>query len=436
MTTQNHSAGVPARVAAARALAAVLDKKTDLDQALHLAFKDGSFAPRDRAFVHMLVGSVLRHLPQLDELIASYMARGQAVSPPMLAHVLRLGMAQVLLAGVPHHAAVSATVDAAAALRLERQKNLVNALLRRAGREAAFALPEQDALAHFPEWMTQGWAGNFGPERAAAIAAASLVQAPVDLCLRDEAQTDHWCAALGGTSFMPGHVRLPDDSAPIPELAGYAEGAWWVQDFAASLPVRLLGDVTGLRVLDICAAPGGKTMQLAARGAKVTALDRSARRLDVLKRNMARTGLEADIVVADATTWQPEEAFDAILLDAPCSATGTLRRHPELPYLRTQADMESLVQLQTQLLDHAPSLLETGGRLVYCTCSLQPEEGEMHQQGFMSRHKGFKSYDAGSGSLGNLLESNISSGTLRLAPDLRHDQGGMDGFFAFAVQKS
>lgn len=438
-TAGMQAAGVAARVAAARALAAVLDKKQDLDQALHLAFQNQKLEGRDRGFAHLMVGYVLRHLPRLDAAIAAFMTQEKPLSPPMLAHVLRLGLAQLWLADVPPHAAVSATVDAAVVLGLNRQKNLVNALLRRAGREGPHVLPPVDASAHFPLWMTQGWAENFGAEHVAAIATASLTQAPLDLCLRDDTQTDEYVSLLGGISFGPGHVRLPDASGvSVPELPGYAEGAWWVQDFAASLPVRLMGDVSGMVVADLCAAPGGKTMQLAARGAKVIAVDRSARRLEILNRNLNRTGLagQVQVEVADAVTWRPSEPLDAILLDAPCTATGTMRRHPELPYLRGDEDMESLRALQAELLDHAAGLLRQGGVLVYCTCSLQPQEGIMQQSRFMEAHNDFVLRRNDLKNQFKSLNFNNSEASLRLIPDMLADQGGMDGFFAFCAQKN
>jgi 16S rRNA (cytosine967-C5)-methyltransferase len=246
--------------------------------------------------------------------------------------------------------------------------------------------------------------------------------------LRNPESTAQWAETLGGVSLMPGHVRLPRGTA-IEDLAGYEDGDWWVQDLAASLPVRLLGDGTGKRALDLCAAPGGKTMQLSAAGFAVTALDNSARRMDRLMKNLERTKLNAERVNADVMDWEPKTPFDAILLDAPCSATGTMRRHPDVLQRIDLKAINNLAAIQSAMLDRAASWIKPGGTLVFATCSLEPHEGEAQAEAFLARHRDYRTQPVGANELPQGVEAN-ANGHVRTMPPMLADAGGLDGFFA------
>jgi 16S rRNA (cytosine967-C5)-methyltransferase len=355
--------GVAVRRASLHALHAclVLGRPLDEGAAFHAL-------PRadDRALARALVSTALRWLPDLDRLIDSACAR-PLPDDSRARLVLRLALAGRLVLSTPMHATIAANLP----LLEGGPRRLAHAVLSRLDREGA-ALSDAPSL---PEpWATR-WREAHGPDFVAAARLAHAAVAPTDLSLRHPAETGLWAARLGGTSLAPGHVRL-DGSVHVAALPGFAEGAWWVQDLAARRPVDLLGDIAGVHVLDVCAAPGGKTMQLASSGARVTALDRNDRRMQKLAENLARTSLRADCVVADALSWTPERPFDAILLDAPCTATGTGRRHPEVLYRRTLADVSGLAELQAALLARAAGWLCPGGRLVYATCSNEREEGE------------------------------------------------------------
>ncbi|MEQ8807297.1 MAG: transcription antitermination factor NusB, partial [Rhodospirillales bacterium] len=339
-----------ARAAALDLLQGVIRRKQALDQQM----TGGAFAaldPRGRAFAHNLVATTLRRLGQIDALISSCLEKPLPPNARTAQDILRLGAAQLLFTGTADHAAVDTAVDLARARGQGRLAKLVNAVLRRLQREGAAALTAQDAARlNTPDWLWRAWEAAYGAETCRAIADIHLAPAPLDITVKEDAAA--WAARLGGQALSDRSLRL-SDAAPVPELPGFAEGAWWVQDRAAALPVRLLGDVTGQNILDLCAAPGGKTAQLAAAGARVTALDRSDKRLDILARNMDRLGLRAETVAADALSWNPPAPFDAVLLDAPCSATGTIRRHPDLPHLKGPEDTAKLADLQDRLLARA-----------------------------------------------------------------------------------
>lgn len=379
----------------------------------------GGLAPSDRGLARALVGGTLRHLPGLDRLIDS--ACRQALPSDARARmVLRVALAGRLLLDTPPHAAIATALP-----MLEGgPRRLVHGVLSTLFREqAALPLPE------LPEPWPQRWGASWGEAQVAAAAARLGEIPPTDLCLRDPGETSAWIERLGGTSLMPGHVRLPG-SQSVETLPGFEEGAWWVQDIAASLPARLLGDVAGKRVLDLCAAPGGKTMQLASAGAEVTALDISGGRLKRLRANLARTGLVASVVEADARGWTPDAPFDAILLDAPCSATGTFRRHPDLLYAKASLELEALTTLQGGLLARAVGWLKPGGRLVYAVCSLEPAEGEG-----VSPPAGVEPDPVGAHELPDGLLP-TPEGTVRTLPALWGDAGGADGFFISRWRKA
>jgi 16S rRNA (cytosine967-C5)-methyltransferase len=272
------------------------------------------------------------------------------------------------------------------------------------------------------------WQAAWGDDMLAAAQVALAHPPLLDLTLRDPGSTDDWAQRLGGVSFMPGHIRLPRGTA-VDALDGYDQGAWWVQDLAASLPARLLGAGDGRRALDLCAAPGGKTMQLSAQGWAVTAVDNSSRRMERLTKNLERTGLNANLIRADVTTWESEAVFDAILLDAPCSATGTMRRHPDVLHRIGIKQINELAALQSLMLDRAAAWLQPGGTLVYATCSLEPHEGEAQIGPFLDRHTDFEVLAI---EQGELPENTFPDafGCLRTKPGMMAEQGGLDGFFA------
>jgi 16S rRNA (cytosine967-C5)-methyltransferase len=361
------------RRAALDVLVACLEKGQPLDDALgrHAGFAE--LDPRDRAFVRLLLATTLRRLGEIDTVLGAMIERPLEGANAPGREVLRLGAAQLLFLGTPAHAAVDTSVRLVEQAGLPHLKGLANAVLRRVSREGVALLGDRDpARLNTPLWLWESWTEAYGEERTRAIAAAHLIEAPLDLTPRSDAL--FWAGRLEGELLPTGTIRRVAGGA-ISELPGYAEGAWWVQDAAAALPARLLGDVSGRRVADLCAAPGGKTMQLCAAGAYVTAVDISARRMQRLGENLARAGLKAELVTSDAAKWTAEEKFDAVLLDAPCSGTGTLRRHPDIAWLQDEEDIGGLTLAQDRLLANAVKLLKPDGVLVYAVCSLQPDEG-------------------------------------------------------------
>ena len=421
-----------ARAAALDLLQGVIRRKQALDQQM----TGGAFAaldPRGRAFAHNLVATTLRRLGQIDALIASCLEKPLPANARTAQDILRLGAAQLLFTGTADHAAVDTAVDLARARGQGRLAKLVNAVLRRLQREGAAALAGQDAARlNTPDWLWQAWETAYGAATCRAIAEIHLAPAPLDITVKEDAVA--WAERLGGQILSDRSLRLAE-AAPVPELPGFAEGAWWVQDRAAALPVRLLGDVADHSLLDLCAAPGGKTAQLAAAGARVTALDRSDKRLEILARNLDRLGLQAETVAADALTWNPPAAFDAVLLDAPCSATGTIRRHPDLPHLKGPEDTAKLADLQDRLLARAADWVRPGGVLVFATCSLQPEEGPERIRAFLAQRPDFATEAVAPGESGITPEMISVDGWLRTLPSMAAEVGGMDGFFAAALRR-
>ncbi len=409
-------AGTPARRAALRLLTSVLGQGRPLEAALDAALA-GVDHPADRALARSLAAAVLRWLIDLDALINS------ATPKPLPADArarmaLRIGLAGRLLLGTPPHAVVATTL----ALTEGGPRRLVHAVLSRLLREGA-TLPSAPTL---PEPYRSRWTQAWGSDAVRAAAAAFGHEPPLDLTLRDAATTDAWATALGGTALAPGHVRL-QPRAGLTELPGFAEGAWWVQDLAASLPARLLGAGPGARVLDLCAAPGGKTLQLAAAGAEVTAVDLSDARLDRLRDNLRRTGLAATVLAADALAWAPAQRFDAILLDAPCSASGIFRRHPDVLHLKGGRDLAPLLDLQAALLDRAVAWLAPGGTLVFSTCSLERAEGEDQLAAALGRHPGLRRAAVAAAELPAGIAP--ADGVVRVLPGMLAADGGVDGFF-------
>jgi 16S rRNA (cytosine967-C5)-methyltransferase len=367
------AAPLAARRVALDVLAACLDKHQSLDDALARHPGLAVLEPRDRAFVRLLLATTLRRLGEIDGVLAALIERPLESTNAAGRQVLRLGAAQLLFLGTPAHAAVDTSVRLVEAIRLPHLKGLANAVLRRVANAGAGLPGERDAARlNTPDWLWESWRESYGEETTRAIAGAHLSEAPLDLSVKQDAAA--WAERLDAELLPTGTLRRKA-GGNVTELPGFAEGAWWVQDAAAALPVRLLGDVSGKRVADLCAAPGGKTLQLAAAGARVTAVDISARRVARLEDNLKRAGLAAELAVTDASKWTPDEKFDAVLLDAPCSGTGTLRRHPDIAWLKGQDDVDRLSLTQDRLLANAVKLVRPGGTLVYAVCSLQEEEG-------------------------------------------------------------
>lgn len=417
--------GLAARRGALALLSAVFDYGAMLGDGA-----EGSGA--ERAEARGLAELVLRRLGQLDAVLAQFVER-----PPAGAgrQILRLMAAELLFGGTPPHAAVDMGVRLAGGDRkTARLKGLVNAVGRRLAENGAALVASQDAARlNCPGWLWQALSRDWGEDRARVVAEAHLAGAPLDLTPRVPGDAAALAEELGGRVLSTGSIRL-EGRPQVTALPGFEAGAWWVQDAAASLPARLVPEVAGRRVLDLCAAPGGKAMQLAASGTQVTALDISTPRMERLRENLERTGLEAEIVVADALEWEPARAFDAVLLDAPCTATGTIRRHPELPYRIDKRSLSALVELQARLMDRAWSWLAPGGVLVFCTCSLFRAEGEDQAAAFLSRTADAVAMPVSTED--GVLPELIDDGWLRTRPDLWADRGGLDGFFAARFRRA
>lgn len=435
--TKNETAD--ARGVALDLLGSVLGRRQPLDEAIAAHRGIAALDVRDRAFARNLVATTLRRLGQIDALIAHALTAELPAEARPTRDILRLGAAQLAFLGTPAHAAVDTSVTLAEARGQRRMKALVNAVLRRLAREAPALVAAQDAARlNTPDWLWRSWAEAYGEAGARAIAVAHLEEAPLDLSVRDAADAERWRVQLGGVALPTGSIRC-DGGGAVPDLPGFAEGAWWVQDAAAALPARLLGDIAGRAVLDLCAAPGGKTAQLAAMGARVTAIDRSPARLGRLKFNLARLSLSAETIAADAATWRPPELGPFVVLDAPCSATGTIRRHPDIAWTKRLGNIVSLAKLQASLLDRAVWLARPGGAIVYCTCSLEPEECEDVIAELLAQEQNIRRVPISAADLGIDADMVTPTGELRTLPchfpDADSRLAGVDGFFAAKLKK-
>lgn len=433
---QGSTDGMAARVAALALLEDVLSRKQALDHALENEEAFKALPQRDRAFVRMLVTTVLRRLGQIDDVIERALER-ETPRNNTLQNILRIGVCQILFMDVADHAAVDTAVRLAERQRMDKQKAFVNGLLRTVTREGVGWREKQDETRlNTPEWLLKIWIEDYGLKTAAEIARANLSEAPLDITVRDKESLNFWSSNFKATQMTTGTLRKTSGGA-VHELQGYQDGQWWVQDASAAIPAQLFGEIDGEHVYDLCAAPGGKTMQLAAQGARVTAMDRSAPRLKRLTANLERMNLadSVEIVTADAGDWHPKEPAGYILLDAPCSATGTIRRHPDVAHLKAPQDIERLAALQTSILENAFNALMVGGVLVYCTCSLQKAEGEAQIERLLAAQPQAQRLPITAGELGGFDEALTEQGDLRILPYHQAALGGMDGFFVSRITK-
>lgn len=387
-------------------------------------------AVRDRAFARLLITTVLRRLGQLDHTALSLLR--YRPKELRVTNMLRLGAAQLLFLSTPPHAAVAETVRLAMA-GFRREVPLLNAVLRKLAADGRRLLDGQDAAKlNTPKWLWDSWEAAYGEARARAIAEAHLGEPPLDLSVMRDAE--RWASELGAEILPTGTLRRRSGGL-VEALPGFDQGVWWVQDAAAALPAMMLGPLKGKRVLDIGAAPGGKTAQLASMGAKVTALERSPRRAEFLVRNLGRLTLDAEIVVADALEWQAPAPFDAVLLDAPCTATGTIRRHPDVPWSKSPADVQRLAEVQSRMLAAAISMLKPGGALVYAVCSLQPEEGPQRIEALLAADTRVVRDPISRAELKGLPVELTPQGEIRTLPCQLAESGGLDGFFIARLRR-
>jgi 16S rRNA (cytosine967-C5)-methyltransferase len=437
--------GLAARRIAADILDGVLHKHRTLDEQLdgaaaHPGLK--TLSDRDRALMRRLVATILRRLGILGHVLSRLLDRGIPTDAPRAQSALLIGAAQILWMDVPDHAAVDLSVRLVQSdRRAAKYAGLVNAVLRRCAREGQPLIDEvKSQTLDVPPWLLTRWIAHYGETVARDIAAAISHEPSLDLTVKSDAA--QWATRLHGETLPTGTVRTLLQGS-VTMLPGFTEGQWWVQDAAAALPARLFGDIAGKTIVDLCAAPGGKTAQLALAGARVTAIDRSPNRMARLRDNLARLSLEAESIVADAAEWQGGAnggGFDGILVDAPCTSTGTIRRHPDVAWLRQEVDIAPLAALQKRLLQKAVALLRPGGTLVYCTCSLEPEEGEQAISALLAAEPAMRRAPVDAGEVADLAEIVTAEGDLRTLPShLRHEDprlGGLDGFYAARLVKS
>jgi len=433
---QTEVPGLASRRVAADLLDVVLRRKIALDEQLSgkTAHPEMARLPeRDRALARRLAASVLRRLGSLRHVLRGFLERGFPADAPRAETILLLGAAQILWLEVPDHAAVDLSVRLAQAdRRAARYAGLINAVLRRITQSKT---TPADELLDTPDWLMTRWIKHYGREVARAIAAANRNEPGLDVTVKTDPQ--FWADRLHGRVLPTGSVRTLAQGA-VTSLPGFDEGAWWVQDAAAALPARLLGDLSGRSVADLCAAPGGKTAQLALAAAAVTAVDRSEQRLKRLHDNFARLSLDAQIVAADVLEWQ-SPPFDAVLLDAPCSSTGTIRRHPDIPWIKSEADIAALASLQSRLLDRAVELTKPGGTLIYCVCSLEPEEGEQQIEALLARDPRVRRMPISADEVAGGSEFINAAGDFRSLPTQLADPdprwSGIDGFYATRLSR-
>lgn len=433
--------GLETRMAAAKLLGAVIDRKTPLDGMLDATGGNPSYLKlndADRGLVRAILNTALRHLPRIEAILDSLVSNPLPEGARALHHVLVVAAAQILFLDIPDHSAVDLAVEQANRdPRNKRFAGLVNAVLRRLSREKDELTAQVEIVSPVPGWFMQRLEAAYGAENARLIAAAQLVPAAIDLTVKSDAAG--WAEKLGGRVLPTGSVRLNAFSGAIPDLEGFDAGEWWVQDAAASLPARLLGDIRGKRIADLCSAPGGKTAQLAFAGAEVTAIEQSKSRLKRLEGNLARLKLSAELVEANLLDHKPDVPYDGILLDAPCSSTGTTRRHPDVLWTKGPEDIARLAAIQEKLLRHALTLVKPGGKVVFCNCSLDPSEGEELIARVLADTPDFVLSPVDPANWPGLEEAVNERGEIRTTPAMLSADseypGGTDGFFAAVLQK-
>lgn len=429
---QKAPSGLNTRLMALHLLDQVLGRKRPLDEVLKREVDFNALNGLDKAFTRMLVATTLRNLGRIDTLILKASSHGELPKPQRLHDIIRIGCAQIFFMDVADHAAVDTSVRAAR----EKQRGYVNAVLRRMtgeGREWVKSLNESHNV---PNWLFKQWAEDYGDAEALNLAQACMVEASLDITVKNPDEAMLWAETLDAVKMPNGSLRRVSGGR-VELLEGFEVGQWWVQDAAASMPARLFGDVRGQTVVDLCAAPGGKTAQLASMGAQVIAVDRSAGRMRTLTENLQRLQLEGAVqtVISDGSIWKPKEPVPYVLLDAPCTATGTIRRHPDVLHLKEPKDQESLMDVQARLLRNAADIVADGGTLIYCTCSLQKAEGEHQVMRFLSERPDFSIFRINSGELGGSKDIIDPKGFARILPYHWAARGGMDGFFIARLKK-
>lgn len=408
---------------------AAIERGKTLDEARD---RLGDLSTADRAFASAMVMTALRRRGSIEATLVPHLKKPVPPRPHLAGALLHIGAAQILFMDVPPHAAINETV-AATGRREQPFRGLINAVLRRVSE----AGPNMDAVSDLPMWLLDGWRQAYGAKQTAQIEAVLRQTPPLDLQFRNAIALKDWQAANPGMghALTPTCLRL-EATGDVTRLPGFDAGMWWVQDISAALAAPLLRADAQTHVLDLCAAPGGKTLQLAASGARVTALDASQSRLERLRANLARTGLSAQALRADLENWEAPRSFSHVLLDAPCSATGTIRRHPDLPLHRRRSDIEKSARLQSTLLERAADATTPGGTLVYCVCSLEPEEGEGVAWAFLASRDDFSLMPIEADEVPECLSMAVTgAGHVRTTPAMLAASGGCDGFFAARFHK-
>ncbi len=429
---------IDARSTASALVHDVLTRRIAFDEALAGREQLDQLETRDRAFARLIAATVLRRLGQIDAVIAHCLDRPLPDKAARATDILRAGLAQLLFMDTPAHAAVDRTVAQFSGRALAPYRGLANAVMRRVSREGEKLIAAHDAARlNTPDWLWRSWCASHGEETSRRIAGSHLREPPLDITVREDLAG--WAGRLDAEILPTGSLRRKSHG-PVAALPGFDAGAWWVQDAAAALPAGLLLDglasePTACRIADLCAAPGGKTAQLAAAGARVFAIDRSPARLARLRGNLARLGLDAKTVEARAEDWRPEQPLDGVLLDAPCTATGTIRRHPDIPWLKSAGDVERLAGIQARLLAAAGDMIAPGGVLVYSVCSLQPEEGPEQIARFLADGAPFERVKVTAAGIGGLEECVTADGDLMTLPCHLSEKGGLDGFYAARLRR-
>jgi 16S rRNA (cytosine967-C5)-methyltransferase len=431
---KNEKPGLQARRAGISLLQGVTLDQQPLDQLLETNAEFRELEGRDRSFAHALVASSLRHGGEIKTILGKFLTKPLPRSSGMAVDILTIAAAQLLFMEVSPHAAIDLSVDLAKQdKKAQHFSGLINAVLRKVSTDGNSALEKLDGpRLNTPDWLWEQWVSAYDEKTARAIAAAHLIEAPLDISVKDKA--DYWATQLVGELLPTGTIRLRAADKSLQDLPGFSTGEWWVQDAASALPAKLLGDIKGQSVLDLCAAPGGKTAQLAAAGAHVSAVDDSVSRMSRLRENLARLKLPVTTLLADVLSLPTDTLYDNVLLDAPCSATGTIRRHPDLVYLKTPQQLDNLVSLQQKMLEHAASLVKPGGKLVYCTCSLSPLEGERQVFKFLRSHENFVLSPITPQDLSRQAQFITPAGLMRCLPSMAiGNSSGLDGFFAASL---